>query len=119
MEHMRRGTAEHVDVMITVVEPYYRSLEAASRFAKLAKDLGIGTIYAVANKVRNEMERKAVHQYCQKHELELLHIVPFDEKVGEADLMGKSVIDYAPDSQIVHELGELADKLFDSTNVLA
>lgn len=119
MEHMRRGTAEHVDIMITVVEPYYRSLEAASRFAGLAKDLGIRTIYAVANKVRNEMEKKAVQQYCAKHELELLHIVPFDETVGQADLLGKSVMDFDSETQIVKELRILADKLFKSAELVS
>ena len=111
MEHMRRGTAEHVDVMLTIVEPYYRSLEAASRFAKLAKDLGIKSIKAVANKVRNDREVKAIKQFCEQHELELLHIIPFDETVSEADLLGKSVIDHDSDTVIVKEIRQLAKKL--------
>ena len=111
MEHMRRGTAEHVDIMLTIVEPYYRSLEAASRFTKLAKELGIQTIYTVANKVRNDREEEAIRQYCQQKDLDLLHILPFDPNVGEADLDGQSIIDHKPDSTIISHLNTLASKL--------
>ena len=111
MEHMRRGTAEHVDLMITIVEPYYRSLEAASRFANLANDLGIKTVYAVANKVRNEREKKAILEYCEKKMLNLLHVIPFDPNVGEADLYGKSIIDHFSNSELVTHVKQLAKKL--------
>lgn len=111
MEHMRRGTAEHVDIMLPIVEPYYRSLEAASRFATLAKDLGIKSIKAVANKVRNDREKAAITQYCNNYNLELLHILPFDQHVSDADLEGKSIIDYSEDSIIVKEMRALAEKL--------
>jgi len=111
MEHMRRGTAEHVDIMLTIVEPYYRSLEAASRFAKLAKDLGIQNVYAVANKVRNERESEAIQQYCSQKGLRLLHQIPFDANVGEADLNGHSIIDHSSESIIVQEIRALAVKL--------
>ena len=111
MEHMRRGTTKHVDIMLTVVEPYYRSLEAASRFAKLAKDLGIKSIYAVANKVRNDREKEAIVQFCKNKDLEVLVFIPFDEQVSEADLMGKSVIDFDPDAQVVQHVRILAERL--------
>ena len=54
LEHLSRGTAEHADVMLIVVEPYFRSLDTGSRAADLARELGIRTIYFVANKVRND-----------------------------------------------------------------
>ena len=41
LEHLKRGTAKNVDMMIIVVEPYYRSLEAGMRTFKLAKELNI------------------------------------------------------------------------------
>ena len=31
LEHLKRGTAKNVDMMLIVVEPYYRSLEAGMR----------------------------------------------------------------------------------------
>ena len=49
---MSPGTMRHVDVLLTVGEPYDRSLDPAERAAPLARDLGISGVYAVANKVR-------------------------------------------------------------------
>lgn len=116
MEHMKRGTARHVDIMLTIVEPYYRSLEAANRFAMMAKDLGIKKVYAVANKVRNELEQRAIDQFCDKVGLELAGTLPFDEAVSAADLQGKSLMDEASDSQLVKALSGLATDLLARNN---
>ncbi len=51
IEHLGRGTAEGVDLMLVVVEPGWASLETAGRVAKLAADLGIQRLGAVANRV--------------------------------------------------------------------
>lgn len=111
MEHMKRGTARHVDTMLTIVEPYYRSLEAAGRFADMAKDLGIEKIYAVANKVKHQRDQDAIDQFCQTKGLELLHTIAYDDQVGEADLLGKAIIDYDTTASIVSDINILADRL--------
>ena len=111
LEHMKRGTSQHVDVMLAVVEPYYRSLEAAARFADLAKDLGIKQIMIIANKVRNEEDEKAIRQFCTKMNLDLRLIIPFEEKVTEADLHGNSFIDYSNDNGVIRSLTQLANEL--------
>ena len=114
MEHMKRGTARHVDVMITVVEPYYRSLEAGGRFADMAKDLGIKRVIAIANKVRNKKEEAAVNQFCSNKGLELVGVIPFDNQVTEADLLGKSIMDYDNNSIIVNSLQSLIGEIIDN-----
>jgi len=60
LEHMRRGTVRHVDTMLIVTEPYFRSLETAARLAELGREIGIQRVAAVANKVRTEEEEAAV-----------------------------------------------------------
>lgn len=111
MEHMKRGTAKHVDTMITIVEPYYRSLEAAGRFASMAKELGIKQVYAVANKVKNDREQEAINQFCSSRKLEVLETIPFDEQVGEADLQGLSIMDFDKNAKIIKHLRSLAVQL--------
>ncbi len=111
MEHMKRGTAKYVDMMLTIVEPYYRSLEAGGRFAAMAKELGIEKVYAVANKVRNKQEEAAIEQFCEKNNLPILIKLPFDESVGEADLMGKSLMDHNEGSELVQSLRDLTAKI--------
>lgn len=101
LEHMKRGTSKSVDKIFTVVEPYYRSLQAASRFAEMAKELGILNIEAIANKVRNLEEEIAIKDYCEKINLPIAVTIPFDEKIMSADLKGNSIIHYDNNSKAI------------------
>ena len=111
LEHMKRGTSQHVDVMLGIVEPYYRSLEAVARFADLAKGLDIKKFWIVANKVKNEEDEKAIRQFCTKMNLDLHLIIPFEDKVTEADLHGNSFIDHSKENDVVSALTRLANEL--------
>lgn len=111
LEHMKRGTSRYVDKLYTIVEPYYRSLEAAGRFAEMARQLGIKQVEAIANKVRNKEEEQAIREYCGKINLPIAAIVPFDEKVTDADLRGLSIMDYDRDSKVVSSIEAFADSL--------
>jgi CO dehydrogenase maturation factor len=111
LEHMKRGTSKYVDTMFAVVEPYYRSLEAAGRFKKFADELGIKKVAAIANKVRNDEEEQAIRQYCEKIDLPIEIIIPFDSQISEADLAGKAILDYNGESEAVKELQKLADSI--------
>lgn len=111
IEHMSRGTPRHVDAMLIVTEPYYRSLETAGRLAPLARDLGIPLVGGVANKVRSTQEARAIEEYCQRHGIDLLASVPFDEHATEADGEGRSLLDTAPQAPAVEALRRLSDVL--------
>jgi len=115
MEHMKRGTSRYVDIMLMVVEPYFRSMEAAGRFAKLAKEMGIKTVAAIANKVRNPEELKAIHQYCAHINLPVMAVIPFDPNITVADSTGASIVDRVPDSEAVLQIQSLADQLIMET----
>jgi CO dehydrogenase maturation factor len=61
IEHLGRGTAEGVDLMLVVVEPGWASLETAGRVAKLAADLGIQRVDALANRIAAGGDLAFVH----------------------------------------------------------
>lgn len=111
LEHMKRGTSKHVDKMYTVLEPYYRSLEAAGRFADMARELGIQQVEAIANKVRTEEEAAAIKEYCAKINLPVAVMVPFDENVTAADLKGMSIMDYDENSKVVQAIEEFVSSI--------
>src|SRR4030042_2560978 len=54
IEHLGRGTASGVDVILVVVEPNLSSLQTLQRIRQLAKDLKIKNIQVIANKIRSE-----------------------------------------------------------------
>ncbi len=111
LEHLSRGTVRHVDVMLIVTEPYYRSLETARRTLPLARALGINHIYAVVNKYRSQEDEKAVTDFCRANDLEIIAKIPFDTEVTQADLEGKSLYDFNPNSSVVKEVEKLAADL--------
>lgn len=111
LEHLGRGTVEHVDVLLIVTEAYYRALEAATRIRDLAAQMSLPQILVVANRVRTPQEEAAIQRYCAQHGLTLVASVPHDEAVTEAELRGLSVVDSAPSSAAVQAIRQLAQTL--------
>jgi CO dehydrogenase maturation factor len=98
-------------VLLIVTEPYYRSLEAASRIRDLALQLNLPHILTVANRVRTPQDESAIQQYCHNHDLNLIATIPFDETIMTAELEGRAVLDIAPYSPAVQAVGELIHTL--------
>jgi CO dehydrogenase maturation factor len=111
IEHMTRGTVRTSDAVLLVTEPYFRSLETTGRLAPLARELNIPHVWAVANKVRTAQDESAVREYCARHGIELLAVVPFDPHVTEADNAGLAVLDHAPSGPAVSAITNLAQLL--------
>jgi len=109
LEHLSRGTARHVDTLLIVGEPYFKSLETASRSFALARDLGIERIGMVANKVRTPRDEAAVREFADRHGLVVEGVVPFDDAVQAADEHGAALIDYRPAAPSVAAIRRLAD----------
>jgi len=110
-EHLSRGTARYADAMLAVVEPYYKSLETGRRMAALAQDLGLDRVALVANKIRDDRDLAAVREFAAQHELELAGVVPYDEALPAAERAGAAPLDFAPDSEAVAAIGDLARKV--------
>lgn len=111
LEHLKRGTARNVDLMLIVAEPYYRSLEAAMRTHELSEELAIPFIRVVANKVRNDENRQAIESFCAQHGMTIIGAVPQDEALIEAERQAKSPYDFAVDSAAVAAIRAIADRI--------
>ncbi len=111
LEHLSRGTARHVETLLIVGEPYFKSLETASRSFALAKDLGIAHVRMVANKVRTPRDEATVREFAARHGLPIAAVVPYDEAVVAADERGMALIEYQPAAPSVASIRRLADDL--------
>lgn len=109
-EHLKVGTAKHVDVLYAVVEPYFKSMESGRRVLALARDLGIEHLALLANKVKPG-ELEVVEQFAAEHDLGLIGHVPFDEVFHHAERAAVAPIDYDPDAPAIVAIGKLARKL--------
>ncbi len=113
LENFSRGTPRSVDAIIVVLEPFYRSMETGRRVWELARELGVGRVWAVANRIRSEADLDAVQSFCEAHGTELIGALPFDEALLDADRAGKAPIDHDPCSPAVMQVRRIAESLFD------
>jgi CO dehydrogenase maturation factor len=110
-EHLSRGTARYADALYAVVEPYYKSLETGRRMSALAQDLGLPRVGLIANKVRDESELEAVREFASRHGLDVVGVIPYDERLPEAERAGAAPLDFAPESDAVAAIERLAPEL--------
>lgn len=94
LEHLGRGTAAAVDLLIGMVEPGRRSIQTARKIAGLASGLGIGRYGVVENKVRDGRDRALIEEALG--EVPILGFLPYDPQAIEADLEGEAAFDRAP-----------------------
>ncbi len=83
IEHLGRGTAKGVDLLIAVVEPGMRSFETLNRIRRLANDIGINKLAVVVNKFLDTEESKNM---VEELDVPVLGVIPFDQCFVEADL---------------------------------
>ena len=110
-EHLSRGTTRHVDALLLVVEPYYRSFETAKRMAALASELPIKRVGVVANKLRSPDDASAIAEYCERHGLHLEAELPWSTQALDADKAEIPLIDFDPTSPVVAAVSKLTEKL--------
>jgi CO dehydrogenase maturation factor len=106
VEHLGRATAQAVDAFLVVVEPGRRSLTTADRVRELAADLGVSTVYAVGNKVRNADDWAFIQSESPVPTLGYLSANP---ELTEADIHGAGVFQAAPTAAV--EARRIADRL--------
>jgi CO dehydrogenase maturation factor len=87
VEHLGRATAKAVSLMLVVVEPGARSIQAAKMIKKLAADIGIDNVAVVANKVRGPEDEQAIAKALK--DFTILGYMPYDQQLVEADLAGE------------------------------
>lgn len=110
IEHLGRATVQAVDAMITVIEPGLRSLETARKISKLANDLGIKKIWTVANKIRNDKEKRFIEEHSDN--LKMVAFVPFNGQIMENDRRVPSEIN---NPQVIQEIEQIRETIA-STN---
>ena len=108
VEHLGRGTTRTAEILLTVVEPSVKSLETVKHIVRLAGDLGIGKIFAVANKVKGESEKEAVSKWLGEAGIPLIYVLPYEEAMVKADLEGKSIYDLKDGEAMLKRMEELS-----------
>jgi len=108
IEHLGRGTAIGVDLMTVVVEPNKTSLETALRIEKLSRDLGIGKIVAIGNKVQNMDDRRYIEDKIGKT-VQILGFVDYSPSLKE--LSRGSITVREVDDEILNQIKTIIERM--------
>jgi len=111
VEHLGRGTASQVDIMLIVADASRKSLEIAKKIYGLAKDLKIKDVFIVGNRVRDSEEKELIADFTEKNGLPLLALIPYDETVMKADRVGETPLKYAETSKGIAAIQGIGEKL--------
>jgi CO dehydrogenase maturation factor len=90
VEHIGRGTARAVDVLLIVADSNLKSLEIAKHIHDMTAAAEMKHVYLIGNRVMNPQQQAAIQTFADKNGLKILTFVPFDQKVIEADMLGET-----------------------------
>jgi CO dehydrogenase maturation factor len=107
IEHFTRGTAEAVDAFIVVVEPGQRSIQTALAVKDLAKGLGVGQVFVLANKTRSKDDIDFIKQHIG--DMTFIGSLKFKPEVVEADIKG--LPPYEVSKTLLKEIKEIREKI--------
>jgi CO dehydrogenase maturation factor len=88
IEHLGRGTAEHVDTILVVTDTNQKSRETASTIIRLARDSSIQDIRLVGNRVANSRDESILQTFARENAVPIAALIPFDQQVAEAGITG-------------------------------
>jgi len=90
IEHLTRGTAESVDLLLIVVEPTIKSIQTTERILTLASQLKIRNVKIVINKVVDEKDVDFVKENI-KHASEIIGSISFNSELQFAEKLNQPV----------------------------
>lgn len=91
IEHLGRGTAMGVDVMIIVVEPGQRSIDCAETVIRMGNEIGLKKYIIVGNKITSKDDEEYIIKSLPNQKISIF--MPYAQNIREADRNGVSILD--------------------------
>jgi CO dehydrogenase maturation factor len=109
IEHLGRGTAEHVDILLVVSDANRKSLEVAKTICRMAKDSSISHVGLVGNRIAGPSQEQVVQTFAEKNGISVLAMIPFDQTITDNGISGSPIDD--EHSVAIREITRLASSL--------
>ncbi len=107
VEFMGRASVQGIDAFVAVVEPGGRSIETANNIAKMAKELGIGCVGTIANRITEPAQAEVIKS--QLKDTVQLGTLRYSRSLQEADLRRAPV--FGADAEVTEQLKQAKNKL--------
>ena len=112
MEHLSRKTTKHIDTLLLVSDCSRRSIQAARiRDLAIELNLSVGKVYLIVNKAPDGVLNDGVKEEIEKHNLNLLGVVPLDELIYKYDSDGIPLVKLPEESKSRKAMKEIVAKL--------
>jgi len=107
VEFMGRASVQGIDAFVAVVEPGGRSIETANNITKMAKELGIGCVATIANRITEPAQAEVIKS--QLKDTVLLGTLRYSRSLQEADLRRAPV--FGADAEVTEQLKQAKNNL--------
>jgi len=108
LEHLGRGTAQGVDLMLVVVEPSRRAVETAVSIRRMAEEIGVKRVAVFGNKSAGADDESFLEQAFSGGEY--LGHLNFDQTIKRSDYGDRPLVDLA-DEVLMRRFQELWEEL--------
>lgn len=104
------------NAVLMVIEPSLSGIHDAFRLMELVQSFNI-PLFAVINKfdINTKITHEAIH-LLKLNNIPFLGKIPYDIRISEAMLFGKTILEYAPNSNTSDEIRSIRDKLLLALN---
>lgn len=112
MEHVSRRLSDHIDLMLVVSDYSLKGVRAAGRIRELTQELKleVGKQFLVINRAPENLDT-SIREEMERQGLNLLGVIPVDEKVFQYDLKGKPIMNLSDESKAVESVNDLMSKI--------
>jgi CO dehydrogenase maturation factor len=110
LEHLGRGTAEGVDVMLIVTDANAKSIETARTIDRIAVESGVPNVFLVGNRIGSEEEKRIISAFAQETESRLIGTIPVDPAVMKAGITADPVMALAG-TPAMKEIEQMTERL--------
>lgn len=112
MEHVSRRLSDHIDLMLVVSDYSLKGVRAAGRIRELTQELKleVGKQFLVINRAPENLDT-SIREEMERQRLNLLGVIPVDEKVFQYDLKGKPIMNLSDESKAVESVNALMSKI--------
>ena len=95
-----------VSLALIVTEPTLSGIHDMERVLEVCKHFGVPAMVCINKYDLNDENTLAIHKYCQKKQVDVVAMIPFDNAVTEAMVKGISVVEHS-DSSVAEEIKSL------------
>jgi MinD superfamily P-loop ATPase len=106
-----------VDVGLVVTEPTMSGIHDLQRALQLIEHFSVTPLVCVNMYDINKDNTEKILSFCKEISIEVVGRIPFNPKVTEAMVNGKTIMEYAPESNVAKEIENIWKRCKDSFNL--